>query len=169
MHNVLKEKKNSKKTAIFYPQKKSLEKTGKSVIGAGGILSRRQLRGKVWDFRCDSLLPESIPDCKSVEIAQNFPPQAGSFSETPKKAIKILGSLLHNVTSTATLFHNATLTEAPAATPFHNATSTKPPPAALFHNVTSTEAPKAVLFHNVTPAEPPPAVLFHNMTSKFLD
>ena len=32
-------------------------------------------------------MPESIPDCKSVEIAQNFPPPAGSFSETSKKNI----------------------------------------------------------------------------------
>ena len=47
------------------------------------------MRDFFWDLRCDSLLPESIPGCKSVEIAQKFPPPAGSFSETSKKEIKI--------------------------------------------------------------------------------
>ena len=38
----------------------------------------------IHDFwgRCDSLLPESILDCKSVEITKHFPLPAGSFSET---------------------------------------------------------------------------------------
>ena len=86
-------------------------------------------------------MPESIPDCKSVEIAQNFPPPAGSFSETSKKGIKILVILFHNVTSTETppgaLFHNVTPTEAPVMTPFHNVTSTEAPAATLFYNMTS--------------------------------
>ena len=45
--------------------------------GAGGAsLPAREIFG---NLRCDSLLPESIPGCKSVEIAQKFSPPAGSF------------------------------------------------------------------------------------------
>ena len=53
---------------------------GRFLGGEGGILSRRQLRGKFGDLKCDSLLPESILDCKSVKIAQKIPPPTGSFS-----------------------------------------------------------------------------------------
>ena len=118
-------------------------------------------------------MPESIPDCKSVEIAQNFPPPAGSFSETSKKVIKFSasGGVIHNVTSTeaprAALFHNMTSTEAPRAALFDNLTSTEAPRAALFHNMTSTEAPRAAFFHNITSTEAPRAALFHNMTPNF--
>ena len=137
----------------------------------GGILSRRQARGKFWDIRCDSLLPESIPDCKSDELAQIFPPPAGSFSETSKKMIQFSasGGVIHNMTSTeaprAALFHNMTSTEAPQAALFDNLTSTEAPRAALFHNMTSTEAPRTAVFHNITSTEAPRTVLFHNMTS----
>ena len=122
-------------------------------------ISRRQARGKFWNLRCDSLLPESIPDCKSVEIAQNFPPPAGSFSETSKKGYKKFasGGVIHNVTST----------EAPRTALFHNITSTEAARAVLFHNMTLTEAPRVTLFYNITSTEVSRMALFHNMTSNF--
>ena len=104
-------------------------------------------------------MPESIPDCKSVEITQNFPPPAGSFSETSKKVIKNFasGGIIHNVTST----------EAPRTALFDNLTSTERPRAILFHDMMSTEAPRATLFHNMMSTEAPRAALFHNMMSNF--
>ena len=108
---------------LSFLRKNPGEKKNKKTSRAG----RREIF--FWDLRCDSLLPESIPDCKSVEISQNFPPPAGSFSETSKKVIKISasGGVIHNVTST------------------------EAPQAALLDHLTSTEAPRAALFHNMKP------------------
>ena len=55
--------------------------------GGGGPLVAGRREEIFRDVGCDSLLPESIPDCKLVEIAQNFPPPAGSFSESFKTLI----------------------------------------------------------------------------------
>ena len=57
-----------------FPSTKKIDFLGG--FGGGGILVPVGAR-KFWDLRCDSLLPESIPDCKSVEIANFFPPPAG--------------------------------------------------------------------------------------------
>ena len=55
----------------------------KHFVWQGAASSRAgRRRENFGDLRCDSLLPESIPGCKSVEIAQKFSPPAGSFSET---------------------------------------------------------------------------------------
>ena len=53
--------------------------------GGGGSSRAGRREENFWNLRCDSLLPESISGCKSVEIEHNFPPPAGSFSEKEQK------------------------------------------------------------------------------------
>ena len=87
--------------------------------------SRRQARENFWDPRCDSLLPESIPDCKSVEIAQNFPPPAGViFWNIPKSDKKFRlrrghnPRSLRNIAPAAPFFDVTLWNRAHAAPPF---------------------------------------------------
>ena len=121
------------------------------------------------DLRCDSLLPESIPDCKSVEIAQNFPPPAGSFSETSKKIIKIFASggvltfnyerersrrtpLTPNYERERSLRPHLTFnyererTRRPLLTSNYERECSPPPLTSHYES----EAPQAALFHNIT-------------------